>query len=492
MELSMEPVLIKSNKNIIGQIAAVFFIEASITTAFAVFFSGLSLYLTHKELYSKESAAIMTGLFLSAHYFLQLVGGVIANRLITYKKLYCLGSIMSVVGCVLLAYGANLKVGLSLFLMSSLVTNVCLRMFITRLFDDSQVVGRRIAFVWNYVGMNLGFLMGGFLAGYYTIKNNYFNLYIIMSILIVISVILTLVFIKNTESDYSIKRSAVSQVSLSSLIMLSLVGLMIILFNYVDAAQKSLTIISIVAFVGLLHYGYRNSALTEKNNFMKFSLYSALSVCFWTIYMLTPTAIMQIIDNDVQQTMFGITIAPQWIVNIDTIVILIGAPTLAYFLNRQTMRNTNLLGTDSYFTRSFLFTTIAFVALLVGLYSFVDQGKLPIIAILAFLIFLTLGEILISPISDSLVGELVPVSMRELMTGISSVKIGIGGLLASSIANKFLLPYVDKDGLVGSNLSHLQGSVIGICVLLAILTATIYFSFARYKTRESFSVNIRA
>ena len=489
----MEALRVKQlDKNIIGQIAAVFFIEASITTAFAVFFSGLSLYLTHQEHYTKESATIMTGLFLSAHYFLQLVGGMMANRLITYKKLYCLGSTMSVAGCLLLAYGINLKVGLALFLMSSLVTNVCLRMFITRLFNDSQVAGRRIAFVWNYIGMNIGFLMGGFLAGYYMIAGNYATLYMIMSFLIITSVILTLLFIRNTEADNIVTHSSFYQLLISGLIMLAVVGLMIISFNHAESSKKYLTIASIVSFAGLLHYGYNKSESKQKSNFIKFSLYSVLSICFWTIYMLTPTAIMQIIDNDVQQTMFGMTIAPQWLVNIDSIVILIGAPMLAYAFNNQSKKPGDEQATNSYFTKSFMFTTIAFFTLTIGLYGLVDHGKLPILGILTFLIFLTIGEILISPVSDSLVGELVPVSLQGLMTGISSVKIGIGSLLASIIANNFLLPYVDKNGLVGSNLSHLRNNVSGIFLLVATLTISLYLVFAKYASSTTAQSEIGA
>jgi POT family proton-dependent oligopeptide transporter len=472
------------NKNIIGQITAIFFIEASSAAAFAVFFSGLSLYLTQKELYSKEAAAVITGLFLSFNYFLQLVGGMIANRIITYKKLYCLGSVVSVAGCLLLAYGINLKVGLALFLMSSLVTNVCLRMFITRLFHDDQVSERRIAFIWNYVGMNLGFLIGGFLSGYYTILNSYSHLFITMSILTVLSVLLTFAFIENNYSDHLVRKSNAYQLGLSSLIMLGLVMFIFALFSYPETAQKYLTILSVVLLGGLIHYGYTKSGSTEKKKFLKFSFYSVLAIAFWTVYMLTPTAFMQIIDNDVDQTILGFTIAPQWLVNMDAIVILTICPLFAYLLNRQNNKKTKSLRTGSYFIFSFLFTTTAFVILLVGLYASVNHGKLPILGMLGYLVFLTFGEIFISPIGDSLVGELIPLSMRDLMTGASSINIGIGGLLASLIANNYILPYVDKKGLVGTNLIQFQSIILVVSCSLALLTAVLYLFSGGSKNRH--------
>lgn len=469
----MENSLIK-NKNIIGQITAIFFTQASSAAAYAVFFSGLSLYLTQEELFTKEAATVITGLFLSLNYFLQLIGGMIANRIITYKKLYCLGSAVSVGGCILLSYAVNLKVGLALFLMSSLVTNVCLNMFITKLFREDQVNERRIAFIWNYVGMNLGFLIGGFLSGYYTILNSYSHLFMIMSVLSVVSMILTIAFIKTNEVDSFVKKSTLYQFGVTSLIMAGLVTFIVALFSYASISQKYMTVLSVALLGGLIQYAFKKSGSVEKKKFLQYTFYSGIAIVFWTIYMLTPMAFMQIIQNDVQHTIFGITFAPQWFVNIDSIVILMIAPQLAFLLKRQTSSSKRPLGTLGYFALAFLFTTAAFLFLLLGLSSFIDHAMLPVWGILGYLILLTVGEIFISPIGNSLIGEIIPESMRGLMTGAWSMNIGIGGLLASVIANRFILPYVDKNGLVGSNLVQFQNIIIIISLMLVLLTTALY------------------
>lgn len=469
----MENSFIK-NKNIVGQITAIFFTQASSAAAYAVFFSGLSLYLTQKELFTKEAATAITGLFLSLNYFLQLIGGIIANRVITYKKLYCLGSTVSVAGCLLLAYAINLKLGLALFLMSSLVSNVCLNMFITKLFRDDQVNERRIAFIWNYVGMNLGFLVGGFLSGYYTILNSYSHLFMIMSVFIVVSMILTIAFIKINEADSSVKKSTIYQFGVTSLIMAGIVIFIVALFCYSNLSQNYMTVLSLALLGGLIHYGFKKSGTVQKKVFFQYAFYSGVDIVFWTIYMLTPMAFMQIIQNDVQHTIFGITLAPQWFMNIDSIVILALAPQLAFLLRRQNSGGKKPLGTLGYFTLAFLFVTSAFLLLLLCLSVFIDHAMLPIWGILGYMILLTVGEIFISPIGNSLIGELIPESMRALMTGAWSMNIGIGGLLASVIANRFILPYVDKNGLVGSNLVQFQNIILILSTVLILLTTGLY------------------
>ena len=62
---SLKPRIFKPTNKNIGQITAIFFIQASSSAAFAVFFSGLSLYLTQQEYFTKEAATVITGVFLS-------------------------------------------------------------------------------------------------------------------------------------------------------------------------------------------------------------------------------------------------------------------------------------------------------------------------------------------------------------------------------------------------------------------------------------------
>jgi dipeptide/tripeptide permease len=246
-------------KQVSGQVTAIFFIQSSSAAAFAVFYSGLSLFLTQKTSYSKESAAIITGLFLSFNYFLPLIGGMIANRIISLKLLYCLGTLFSFIGCLFLAYNIDLYIGLSLFLMNSLVTNVCLNMFITKLYDNNQVIERRVTFIWNYVGMNLGFLIGYFFTGYSSIANNYFGLFIAMAIILIVSLWLTLVFIKENKPNIKNSFVIIKYIFELSLMMILLTGVLYILFYYSNFIQHYITSLSLIVLIGLIAYSFKSS-----------------------------------------------------------------------------------------------------------------------------------------------------------------------------------------------------------------------------------------
>ncbi|MBX3709483.1 MAG: MFS transporter [Gammaproteobacteria bacterium] len=478
---------ISSTKNsIIGQIIAIFFIEISSSAAFAVFFSGLSLYLTQKEIHSEYSATLITGLFLSLNYFLPFIGGSIANTLISCKKLYCLGTLLSLAGCSILAFGNNLYLGLSLFLMSSLVTNVCLKMFITDLFDESQVKERRAAFMWSYAGMNAGFLMGYFISGYSTNHNSYTNLFMFMGVLLAISIGLTLLFITDNQS-IKYKKSNINQLLSTSLLLTLVVLLINFLLKFAAVTEKYITWITISGMLCLVCYGYSKINIDERIKYLKFISYSTLTILFWSLYMLTPIAFMQLIDHDVERNIVGITLAPQWFMNADAIIILMIAPVLAILMNKSKSKTKSGMNNISYFVLAFTFCIFALLILLGG-FSQISNLKIPAWSMLGCLVMLAIGEIFVSPIGDSLIGELIPSSMRAMMTGYWSMNIGIGALLATSISNTLLLPYINKNGLIDQNLVNIQQNITIICTGLFILTLSIFIYNQLVIVRNNFKL----
>lgn len=474
-----------TKNTIVGQIVAIFFIEMISSAALAVFFSGLSLYLTQKAGHSEYSATLITGLFLSFNYFLPFIGGSIANYLTSCKKLYCLGTILSLAGCLLLAFGHNLYLGLSLFLMSSLVANVCLKMFITELFDESQIKQRRAAFMWRYVGTNAGFLIGCFISGYSTNHNTYTSLFVFMGVLLAISIGLTVILIADNQSiEY--EKSNLKQLVKTSFLLGIVVLAINLLLEFSEITEKYITWVTISIMLCLVCYGYGKIKIKERIKYFKFIGYSTLTVLFWSLYMLTPIAFMQLIDHDVERIIFSITLAPQWFMNADAIIILLIAPILAIWINKSKTKPG--IENINHFLLAFTFCIFAFLVLLYG-FSQVANLKIPAWSMLGCLVLLAIGEIFVTPIGDSLIGELIPTSIRAVMTGYWSMSLGIGILLATSISNTLLLPYINKNGLTQLNLMKIEQNITLICIGLFILTLSIFLCNQLFAARNNFKTN---
>src|SRR3546814_17855014 len=58
------------------------------------------------------------------------------------------------------------------------------------------------------------------------------------------------------------------------------------------------------------------------------------SLVFWALYQMAPSGLQLFAVNNVDLHVWGITVAPQWIQNINTVVIVIGGPLLAAAFSR--------------------------------------------------------------------------------------------------------------------------------------------------------------
>ncbi len=459
----------------LNQLLIIFFIQGCSITAFAVFYSGLSIFLSQNKWLSQESAALITGIFLSLNYVLPLIGGLIANRIISYKRLYFVSVISSIIGCSLLAKGGFIILGLSFYLAGSLA-NICLNFFVTQQFTCDQTVERRVAFMWNYLSVNIGFMIGYLMTGFFSLSNSYDLLFLMMDVLLLVSGVLTAVYIREPILEKNIQSSASNQYIKGYLFLLTLVSVIYGLFTYVEVIHSYITILSLAAFIVLMSSLYWKTNDIERKKYLAFVGFSFFSIVFWTFYLLTPIAMMQLIDYGVDRTILGITLAPQWFGNINSILILTITPMLALLTKRGMTHNRKIKKTTYYFSIALIFLLSGFLVLHAGFSLYHGQPKLPIYVMVGYLVFLSLGEIAISPASYALVGELISEKHRGIMTGVLSMNIGIGGLLAGTIASRYILPYVNNVGLLLCDAIKLQEITRYICCFLMIFIISMFFA----------------
>ena len=396
-----------------------------------------------------------------------------AERIITYKNLFYLGKTLSLTGCLLLISGYFLHLSFAFFLMTSLA-NVCLSMFITHLFSNNQNNQRRIAFTWNYIGMNLGFMIGFLLTGFSTLANSYTYLFVLMGSMSIISLLITHFFIhekKSSRVEFNSKNTVITLI-----VVIFLIALIKFLFDYIEYIHSYLIIAPLFIFIGVWIYSFNQSNSEEKQKLAQFIGFSAMTIAFWSVYFLTPVAMMQLINHHVQKNIFGMTIAPQWFALINSITILIISPMITVLIRKRSEVNRGYLThTSHYFSTCFFFCSIAFAALFLGLNHLTLEGKIPAISLFGYLSALTFGEMFIYPASSALVGELIKESLRGVMTGIGSLNMAIGGLISSMIASHLILPYIGGNSISTQNNLHLGDVFLMISMSLFIIAVLSYF-----------------
>ncbi|ASQ45858.1 peptide MFS transporter [Legionella clemsonensis] len=419
---------------------ALFFIQIFSTLSFSVLYSTLVLYMTKKLGISALSANSITGIFVAANFALHLLGGYCGGRFLSNRALFCLGMIAQIIGCILLALESNvyLYCALGFFLTGSGLNVTCINCMLTQRFDPKDY-RREMAFLWNYAGMNIGFLVGFTLSGYFQLSQNYQRLFLFSSLGNLIAIFICLYF-WNILDD---KKTAYSQLSGRNkkraifggiAIVISLPFLLSQFIHFADWANKLILLTGALMLVITIGFANRQPSRDAREKLLAFAVLMIVSTVFWVLYQTGPMGLTHFIENNVERHWGNFIIAPQWFQNINTISIIIGGPLLSYILNR--MRSYGVqVNIPTQFAFALLLIGLAFVLLPVGIARASSSGMVSPGWIVLSYTLQSVGELLISPIGYAMVGVLVPNNLQGIMMGMWMLMTGVGATLSSYSSN---------------------------------------------------------
>ena len=160
---------------------ALYFTQMFSTVSFAVLYAALVLYMKEQVGLSTSQANLLTGIYFAYNFGLHLVAGYIGGRFFSYRALVIVGIIFQSIGALILSFGTTTALywGLACMLVGTGTMVTCLNMLLSQLFEPQEIQRRQTAFLWNYSGMNLGFMLGFTLTGYYQLNMHYGTLFLI-------------------------------------------------------------------------------------------------------------------------------------------------------------------------------------------------------------------------------------------------------------------------------------------------------------------------
>lgn len=447
-------------------LTTLFFVRLLSSVAFAVLFSSLSLYLVDDIKYNPATATDIVGAFIAFNYFLPVIGGYIGDRLINFKNLFVLGHFARGIGCFFLVYIPFYPyVGLSFFLIGSLGSSVSINMLITKLFSTKEIAGRKVAFYWNYAGMNLGFLLGYSIAGQLGLGNHYVYLFWFVSIISVLTAILAYFVL-----DFKSLKNNAANFRFGVIIISALVVILTLILQYIVFTRLLMLALSIVSLIAVFVLILRPQYKAERKKLTLFFIFMLVSIFFWSIYMIMPTSLLLFIQQDVSNTIAGINIAPQWLANIDPIVIILGSLLLAGIIKVAKNKGKFFIYSSTFFAVGMFFVSIGAVLLAYGAIKDINSTQLSIIWVIIFITALSFGDLFIGPTGYSLIGELVPDSLKGLFMGTWIMTLGIASIIASFISNEFLVPSINHYTIASARYSFAAafGGIAFITLLIAI------------------------
>jgi len=417
-----------------------FFIQIFATLGFAVLYSTLVLYLTnHFHFTAKKSTAIF-GVFGAFNYGLHLFGGYLGGRFLSNRNLFVGGMALQVVGCACIAGGSEalLYWGLALFLTGSGLNVTCINMMLTQRFKPDDL-RREGAFLWNYAGMNLGFFVGFTAAGHYQLTESYASLFIFATIGNLASIILAAAYWKtladrNTplveESD---RRKYRSRFAAGVGILVGLVPVVWILLQYPDRTETLVKAICAVIALALGWLTLRHPDARERNNMWAYLVLALGSLVFWALYQMAPAGLQLFAVSNVDRHVWGVEIAPQWIQNINTVVIVVGGPLMSALFVRLRARGWDI-DIPRQFAAALLLMGLGFLALPAGIALADGRGMVAFSWLFWSYVLQSIGELLISPIGYAMIGKLAPRKYQGIMMGAWMLVTGLASLFAGDFS----------------------------------------------------------
>ena len=419
--------------------AALFFIQIFATLGFAVLYSTLVLYATkHLGLATKHATALM-GVFGAFNYGLHLFGGYLGGRFLSNRNLFVGGMVLQVIGCACISTGtlAMFYVGLALFLTGSGLNVTCINMMLTQRFTPEDP-RREGAFLWNYAGMNVGFFVGFSVAGHFQGTENYPSLFIFATVGNFMAIILAFFNWKTLADRHSqlleATRKQFQSRSLAGIgILVGLVPVVWYMLQRPGGTEIILKSICGAVAVMLIYLTIRHSDRREKRNMTAYLILTIGSLMFWSLYQMAPNGLTLFAVHNVDLKLGPVTIQPQWIQNINTVVIVIGGPLFAALFTSLRARGWRI-DIPKQFATSLLLMAIAFFLLPLGIKMAGADGKSAFVWLFASYILQSIGELLISPIGYAMIGKLAPRQYQGIMMGSWMLVTGLASLFAGDFS----------------------------------------------------------
>lgn len=467
---------------------ALFFIQMFSTLSFSVLYSTLVLYATNGLKLSDTVATGITASFIAFNYTLHLLGGYLGGRYLSYRTLFCIGMVVQIIGCIMLANNhiTTFYWGLSAFLAGCGLNVTCVNCMLTQLFE-SHDKRREAAFLWNYSGMNVGFFIGFAISGIFQLRGGYHQLFILSSIGNIIAI--TLAFIRwrsLKDIDTKMLKLTPHKRRLANfngfMMILTLIFALRWLLEHAVFSSNLIMCSGIMMGIIMFFIALKQKS-EERNKIFAYIVLALTSLVFWTLYQLAPMGLTLFIERNVDRHYFGFLFAPQWVQNINTVVIILGGPLLSIFFSRLRDRGIHIT-IPMQFSIALILIGIGFAILPIGIYFSNAEGLIDFNWIMWSFIFQSLGELFISPIGYAMVGQFAPKHLQGIMMGTWLMITGVAATLSGYFSSLALGTSQSIDPLMTNPSFSYTFGLLGIAAIVTGLLLIFLIPFVLHLTQE--------
>ncbi len=440
-------------------LSILFFAEMWERFGFYIIQALLVLYLTQALGWTDDDGYALTGAFTAFVYISPIFGGYIADKILGFKTSIIVGGILFVLGYGMLAIagGKFLYIALAIIIMGNGFFKPNISSLLGTLYQKNDP-RRESGFTIFYMGINIGSMAATLIAGF--VKDAFgwwagFGLASIGLLLGVISLALRYQYLSGygdpPASPTLPSRTAAIFHSKAAVVLAIIVGIPILslLMHYKALANLLLLVAGVVLLIALVLIAFRQAEREQRQKMLALILLTLISILFWAVFFQIFFSVNLFIDRNVDRVVFGLQIPTIAFISFEAMFIIILAPFLAKFWTFLHYKKLNPSPGFKFFL-AFLFLTLAFLLLHLSTHFHDDQGLVNPWWIPLSYLFITLGEMFLSPIGLSAVTVLAPARWVGMLMGVWFISLGYGGKLAGILAQLSSIPEGLKNPLVES------------------------------------------
>lgn len=434
----------------------------------------LTLYMVRQLLYSDEEAYGIYGAYGALVYATPIIGGWLADRVLGYRRSILLGGILMAVGHFVMAIEQELFFfgALGLIIIGNGFFKPNISSLLGNLYVDEKDPRRDKGFTIFYIGINVGALLAPLLCG--TI-GEVFGWHYGFGLAGVGMLLGLIVFWqglpqfkgKGEPSNPEVYKKWAWLVYIGSFVIVPILGIIVAFNNTMDYIQ----IILAVLVLGYLVFYAMKLEKEKAERIFVIIILLVFSTMFWAFFEQAGSSLTLFTDQNVDRTVFGLTIPASTFQSVNPMFIVALAPLFTMLWNSLNKRKAEP-NTPVKFSLGLIQLGLGFGVFVWGA-SVADNGLVPVAFLLLGYMLHTTGELSLSPIGLSMVTKLSPREIVSFMLGAwflsNSFAHYIGGgiakLTSTSDASVTNIKYIPNDreaeGIsVFSEEDHFQLAVI--------------------------------
>lgn len=420
-----------------------FFTEMWERFGFYVVQGLLVLYMTKAFGFSDDQSYTISGMFTALAYISPMIGGFIADRVLGFKTAILWGGIFLSIGYALLVF--PLRAGFLYFALATIVVgNGLFKPNISSLLGllyspDNQV--RDSGFTIFYVGINIGALLAGLSSGAIKDHFGWHAGFALASIGLLIGLCIFALGLKwgaiHYQNTVSSARKNLRKYSLLGCCLIA-IGCISLVLRSTLLAKWLLPLVGVFLLFFIFILAFREKPY-YRNRLILLNILIISAVIYWMFFLQLFFSANLFVDRLVDKHIWGLHVPTTAFYALESVFVILLGPAFAWSWQtlQQSKRNPSPF---IKFVWAIIFVGVGFLTLALSTY-FPNKASMinPLWVVLSYL-FITIGELLLSPIGLAAVTLLSPPRLTGMMMGIWFVALGFGGELAGLLAKLSSIP----------------------------------------------------